>query len=144
MPASVNAQYRSIGIGGMFGSPTGVSVKKWMSKKVGIDFGAAWSLSKNPGAHLHGDLLMHRSDFDGMEEGGSYVYYGIGGRIKAAKDDPRAGVRFPIGFTFINSNEPIDTFVEIVPILDVLPRTRFAMNFSVGGRFYIRGNRNRY
>lgn len=87
---------------------------------------------------------MHRSDFDGMEEGGSYVYYGIGGRIKAAKDDPRAGVRFPIGFTFINSNEPIDTFVEIVPILDVLPRTRFAMNFSVGGRFYIRGNRNRY
>ncbi|MEM8485892.1 MAG: hypothetical protein AAF564_10110 [Bacteroidota bacterium] len=138
------AQYRSLGVGGMFGSPTGISLKKWFSRKTAYDAGVAWSLSKDPGIHLHSDLLIHRSDFDGMEEGRSYVYYGIGGRIKAAQDDPRAGVRIPIGFTFINPEEPIDTFIEIVPVLDILPRTRFAMNVSIGGRFYLAGNRSRY
>ena len=139
-----HAQYRSLGIGGMFGSPTGISLKQWFSRKTAYDAGVAWSLSKDPGVHLHGDFLIHRSDFDGMEEGRSYVYYGVGGRIKAAQDDPRAGVRIPIGFTFINPEEPIDTFIEIVPILDILPRTRFAMNVSVGGRFYLSGNRSRF
>ena len=138
------AQYRSLGIGGMFGSPTGISLKKWFSRKTAYDGGAAWSLSKNPGIHLHSDFLIHRSDFDGMEEGRSYVYYGVGGRIKAARDDPRAGIRLPIGFTFINPEEPIDTFIEVVPVLDILPRTRFAMNVSVGGRFYLGGKRKRY
>ena len=138
------AQYRSFGIGGMIGSPTGISVKKWLSRRSAYDLGIAWSLSKNPGMHLHGDFLVHRSDFDGTEAGRSYVYYGLGGRLKAAADDPRAGARFPLGFTFIDTREPFDTFIEIVPVLDILPRTRLALNVSVGGRLYLSGRSGRY
>ena len=138
------AQYRSLGIGGMFGSPTGITIKKWMSRKSAFDLGLAWSLSRDPGVHLHGDILYHTSDFDGMEEGVSYVYLGLGGRIKAAPDDPRAGVRIPIGVTYINGDEPIDAFFELVPVVDMLPRTRLALNVSVGGRIYLSGNRSRY
>ncbi len=141
---SANAQYRSLGIGGMFGSPTGISIKQWMSKRSAFDLGAAWSLSRNPGVHFHGDLLYHTSAVDGMEDGVSYVYLGIGGRMKAAPDDPRAGARFPLGVTYINPNEPVDAFFEIVPIMDILPRPRFAMNVSVGGRIYLSGNKSRY
>ena len=141
-PAS--GQYKSLGIGGMFGSPTALSVKQWITRTSAFDLGAGWSLSRNPGIHLHGDLLFHRDDVEGLERGTSYVYVGIGTRIKAAFDDPRAGIRFPLGFTFINQEEPMDAFIELVPIMDVLPRPKFAMNVSVGGRFYIAGNRRRY
>lgn len=142
MPAA--GQFRTLGVGGMIGSPTGFSIKQWTSRKSAIVLGAAWSMSRNPGIHLHGDILRHRSDFDGMQAGQSYVYYGVGGRLKAAIDDPRAGIRFPLGFTFIDQDEPIDAFVEIVPIMDILPESRFAMNVSVGGRFYLSGNRRRF
>ena len=138
------AQYRSLGIGGMIGSPTGITIKKWTSRKTAFDIGVAWSLSRNPGIHLHSDYLSHRSDLEGMEEGRSYAYYGIGGRLKAVADDPRAGARFPLGVTYIDAREPFDAFIEVVPILDILPSTRFALNVSLGGRFYLSGNRKRY
>ncbi len=142
MPAA--AQYRSLGIGGMIGSPTGISLKKWVSRRAAYDFGAAWSIGKNPGAHLHADYLLHRSDLEGLESGRSFAYYGIGGRLKLVDADPRAGARFPLGITYLNPEEPFDVFLEIVPIFDILPSTRFAMNISLGGRIYLSGNRNRY
>ncbi len=142
LPAS--AQFRSLGIGGMIGSPTGISIKKWMSRRTAYDLGAAWSITKHPGLHLHADYLIHRADMEGMEDGKSYAYFGIGGRLKAVESDPRAGARFPLGITYIDPREPFDAFLEIVPILDVLPETRFAMNLSLGGRLYLGGNRNRY
>ena len=138
------AQYRSLGIGGMIGSPTGISLKKWVSRRAAYDLGAAWSIGSNPGLHLHADYLLHRSDLEGLEQGRSYMYYGIGGRLKVVEADPRAGARFPIGITYINPEEPFDVFLEIVPIFDILPSTRFAMNISLGGRFYLSGNRNRF
>ena len=79
-----------------------------------------------------------------MQDGQSYVYYGLGGRLKAVEADPRAGVRLPLGITYINPQEPIDVFFEIVPILDILPETRLAMNIGLGGRFYLRGRSTRY
>ena len=138
------AQYRSLGIGGMIGSPTGISLKKWVSRKNAYDLGAAWSITKNPGLHLHADYLIHRADLEGMEDGRSYAYYGIGGRLKVVEDDPRAGVRFPFGITYLDPREPFDAFFEIAPVFDVLPATRFSLNLSLGGRLYLGGNRNRY
>ena len=140
----VKAQYTSLGIGGMIGSPTGITLKKWISGRNACDLGAAWSITRHPGLHVHGDFLMHRADLDGMEAGRSYAYYGIGGRLKAVADDPRVGARFPIGITYIDPREPFDAFFEIVPVLDILPETRFALNLSLGGRIYLRGGGERY
>lgn len=141
---SAKAQFRSLGIGGMIGSPTGISLKKWVSRRNAYDLGAAWSITKNPGFHLHADYLMHRADLEGMEDGRSYAYYGIGGRLKAVEDDPRVGARFPLGITYMDPREPFDAFFEIVPVFDILPATRFSLNLSLGGRLYLGGNRNRY
>lgn len=136
LPIETRAQQGAFGIGFMLGSPTGFSAKKWLSRHTAIDGGAAWSVGRNPGLHLHADYLIHRSDLEGLQEGRSYAYYGIGGRLKLDNDNPLLGVRIPFGVTYLFPDAPFDVFFEVVPVFDVLPRTRFDLNASLGGRFY--------
>lgn len=136
LPMPAAAQTGAFGIGVMLGSPTGISAKKWLSRRTAIDGGAAWSLGKNPGLHLHADYLVHRSDLEGLVDGRSYAYYGIGGRVKLENEDPLLGVRIPLGVTYLFPDAPFDAFFEVVPVFDVMPRTRFDLNLSVGMRFY--------
>ncbi len=134
MPAS--AQTGAFGIGVMLGSPTGISAKKWFSRRTALDGGAAWSLGKNPGLHLHADYLVHRWDLEGLVDGRAYAYYGIGGRVKLENEDPLLGVRIPFGVTYLFPDAPFDAFFEVVPVFDVMPGTRFDLNLSIGMRFY--------
>jgi len=62
-------------------------------------------------------------------------YYGIGARIKTL-DDVTLGVRVPLGLSYIFSDVPVDLFVELAPLLDLIPKTNFRINAAVGGRFY--------
>ena len=73
------------------------------------------------------------------------VYYGAGGRIKLKDDDnskersnsdTRVGIRIPIGVTYIFENKPLDLFIEVVPILDVVPETDLRLNAALGIRYY--------
>lgn len=130
---SSNNINKDFGLGAMLGEPTGVSVKVWTGNTTAIDVGAAWSLSgRNEALHLHSDLLFH-SWFPDTEN--LAFYYGIGGRIIFA-DEAKAGVRAPLGLTYVFDDIPFDLFVEAVPILDLTPDTDFAGNGAVGIRYY--------
>ena len=50
--------------------------------------------------------------------------------------DVTLGVRVPLGLAYIFSDEPIDIFLEIVPILDLLPQTDFTISAAIGGRYF--------
>ena len=71
------------------------------------------------------------------------VYCGIGGRVgfydgDGKHDDrTRAGVRVPLGVTYILADAPLDVFVEVVPMLDVAPRTALRWDAAAGVRFYL-------
>lgn len=124
---------KSLGLGAMLGEPTGVSVKVWIGNQSAFDIGAAWSLSgRNEALHLHADLLWH-SWFPDTEN--LAIYYGIGGRV-IFTEDAHAGVRIPLGLTYVFEEIPFDLFVEAVPILDLAPDTEFAGNGAVGIRYY--------
>ncbi|MEX0780563.1 MAG: hypothetical protein WD491_10155 [Balneolales bacterium] len=124
---------RDFGIGLMLGEPSGVTVKSWNSIRSAFDIGAAWSLSgRNESVHLHSDYLLHNWFPDTQGLG---FYYGVGGRV-IFSGDATAGVRVPIGLTYIFQNAPLDAFVEAVPIFDVTPNTEFAGNGAVGIRYY--------
>lgn len=124
---------KELGLGAMLGEPTGVSVKFWTGNTTAVDVGAAWSLSgRNEALHLHSDLLFH---YWFPETENLAFYYGIGGRIIFA-DEAKAGVRVPVGLTYVFDNVPFDLFVEAVPILDLTPDTDFAGNGAVGIRYY--------
>jgi len=138
MVLPVAAQSGAFGIGVMLGSPTGISAKKWLSRRTAFDAGAAWFLEDDPLLHLHADYLFHRSDLDGLVEGRSYAYYGIGGRIKLENEDPLFGVRIPFGVTYLFPDAPFDAFFELVPVFDLIPRTQIDLNASIGVRFYFK------
>lgn len=122
------------GIGVMLGEPTGISVKSWLTDNTAFDVGAAWSIAgQGEALHMHADYLRH-SWFPQNPQ--LAFYYGIGGRVLFA-DDAKAGVRAPLGLSYLFEELPFDLFMEAVPIIDVHPEVRLAGNGAVGIRYYI-------
>ena len=136
-----------LGIGIIIGEPTGISLKKWLDGSHAFDAAAAWSFSENESFQLHADYLFH--DFSLLSSGDMSgklpVYFGVGGRIKMKKEgkgrnekDVLFGVRVPFGISYLFANTPVDLFAEIVPVLDVVPDTKFDLNAAIGVRYYFR------
>lgn len=130
------------GIGMIVGSPTGLSVKKWLGNNA-IDGAAGWS---SDGFNIHADYLFHDSS---LTKGKAPIHFGIGGRIRFDdKDndngqdhdkhdgDTRLGLRIPIGINYLFAKHPFDIFAEIAPVLDLVPETDFSLDAGVGVRFY--------
>jgi hypothetical protein len=135
---TANAQNGNFGLGVIVGEPTGLSLKAWQTNRTALDFAAAWSFVEDGSVHLHGDILRHRYSAIEVEDRNLPFYYGIGARVKMAEDggDPRFGIRFPLGLDFLFNNDPLDLFVEAVPILDVSPESDVSLNASVGMRYW--------
>jgi len=133
------AQSSGFGLGFIVGEPTGLSAKAWQSKTRAFDFAAAWSFGGTDAFHLHSDYLLHRFGVIKVSKGQLPIYYGIGGRIlfhDSGDEDIEFGVRFPVGLDYLFTNDPIDIFFEIVPILDLVEETDFELNASLGARYW--------
>jgi len=46
------------------------------------------------------------------------------------------GLRIPVGLEYIFSGERVDIFLEIVPLLDLVPDTDFSLNGGIGVRYF--------
>lgn len=144
--ASAVMAEEGLGVGIIIGDPTGVTVKKWIGADRAIDGAAAWTLSGSGSLQLHGDYLLH--DFTllkpGPINGKLPVYFGLGGRVVLSDDshghhnDTVLGVRVPFGISYLMTRAPVEAFLEIVPILDVVPNTELNLNAAIGARFYFR------
>lgn len=124
------------GLGIIAGEPTGISAKMWMTQNTAVDAAAAWSFGNGEDAfHLHGDYLLHNTSLFDVDQGVLALHFGIGGRIKFA-NDTLVGVRVPVGLTYLFDNVPIDTFLEVVPILDLVNETDLNFNAAIGVRYF--------
>lgn len=132
---SLNAQNKDFGLGIMIGEPTGISMKYWTGTQNAVDAGIAWSFKRKASLHIHADYLWHSFDLIPVSKGRLPLHFGIGGRIKL-QEDADVGVRIPVGLTYIVSGFPLDIFIEIVPILDLIPKTDFEFNAALGARYY--------
>ena len=141
-----SARGEGFGVGIIAGNPTGVTVKKWLHDGHAIDGAAAWSFDDYDAFQLHADYLWHHPVpcFSEHVHGWLPFYYGVGGRIGFYEGnwrhhgETRAGVRIPLGVTYVCENAPLDAFVEVVPTLDVAPRTALRLGAAAGVRFYFR------
>lgn len=132
---NVYTQDKGFGVGVILGEPTGISLKNWLNKTNAIDAGISWTLYK-PALHLHVDYLWHSYNVFSTKER-IPLYYGIGGRLKFGnKDDARIGVRGVIGIDFFIRNTPLDIFIEIAPIFDLVPSTSVSGNGGLGIRYF--------
>ena len=146
LTASVVMAEEGLGVGVIVGEPTGITLKKWIGADRAIDGAAAWSLSGDNSLQLHADYLVH--DFGLLKPGNINgklpVYIGVGGRILLNDDrhdrhnDTVLGVRVPFGISYLMAKAPVEIFLEIVPILDVVPSTELDLNAAIGARFYFR------
>jgi len=129
------SQSRGFGLGIVLGEPTGLSAKLWTGSSNAFDFAAAWSFKGDGHLLLQADYVWHSFDLIRVSSGRLPLYYGIGGRVIFA-DDPLVGVRIPVGLNYQFATAPIDIFVEIVPILDLIPSTDFDLGGGLGVRFW--------
>lgn len=125
-----------LGLGVMFGEPTGLSGKLWTSARTAFDIGAAWSFQGKGHFHLHADYLIHNFRYFEVDKGSLPFYLGIGGRIRFHDEKNKIGVRFVAGLEYFMEEWPIAFFVEVAPILDLAPETEGDINGGLGIRFY--------
>jgi hypothetical protein len=130
-----HAQNRGFGIGIVLGEPTGLSGKYWLAQTTAIDGGLAWSFARESSMHIHADHLWHMFDALKTNDVEIPLYVGVGGRMKLAKD-ARLGVRIVGGINYLVYSVPLDLFLEIAPIMDLIPATNLAMNGGIGIRFF--------
>ena len=131
----IYSQDRGTGLGIIIGEPTGFSFKHWTSSTTAFDAAIAWSFINEGAFHIHVDYLLHSFRLIDVPEGKLPFYYGIGGRLKTS-DKTRLGVRVPLGLAYLFQTAPIDIFLEVVPILDFIPKTDFRINAALGARYY--------
>ena len=70
--------------------------------------------------HLHADYLFHVNNIFNATENIA-LYYGPGARLS---------------LVWIPRNAPIDVFLEVAPLLDIIPETDFNFNGGIGVRFF--------
>ena len=131
------SQNKGFGLGVILGEPTGVSAKSWMSSTTAIDAALAWSFVDKGALHIHADYLFHNFQLISLEGKSKLpVYYGIGARIKFGDDDTRLAVRIPVGIDYLFGDAPVDIFLEVVPMLELIPKTKFQFNAALGARYF--------
>ena len=133
----LRAQNRGTGLGVILGEPTGISFKHWVSGTTAIDAGLAWSFDADR-THFHMTYLIHAFDWiKSTDDFGSRLnfYYGVGGRA-ILENNSRAGGRGVLGLVYFFKGAPLDAFVEIAPIMDVVPETDFNLNGGIGMRYF--------
>ena len=133
--AGVGAQDRGFGLGVLLGEPTGVSFKQWLGGRSALSGAAAWSFGHDDSFHVHCDYLIHDFKLIPLEGHTMAFTYGIGARLKNAHD-VHVGVRIPVGVTYIFEDAPVDIFIELAPVFDLVPRTDLFFNGGIGVRYY--------
>jgi hypothetical protein len=156
MVGLASAKGGNFGLGIMIGEPTGLSAKIWLNQKSAVDFGLAWSMNGDGAAHLHGDYLMHYFKLIHVERGRLPLYYGIGARVLIygdrghyyyyengnyydryhRKNNIFFGLRIPVGLDYIFEGNNVDIFLEIAPVLDLIPSTDLDFNGGIGVRYF--------
>jgi hypothetical protein len=129
-----SAQSKGFGLGVIFGEPTGVSLKQWVSSQNAIDAGIAWSFKGDGYLHIHGDYLWHFPQAINSEQ--RFVpYAGIGGRL-GFSSDVVLGVRGVGGLAWWPKGVPLDVFAELAPVFDLAPSTDFDLMGGIGVRYF--------
>ena len=120
-------------VGIIIGEPTGISAKQNLGGNKAVAAAAGWSFSGEKSLSLHSDYLWFRNDVIKVEKGRLPLYYGVGARLKL-QDRSVIGARFPVGLQYFFQGGKFTCFLEIAPILDLLPNTEFGLNAAIGFR----------
>ncbi|MBA2538879.1 MAG: hypothetical protein H0V17_04525 [Deltaproteobacteria bacterium] len=153
---------KTFGLGLELGEPTGLNGKYFLSDSRALDFGLGWVYSHyyyGDGAHVYIDHLWHPASLVSTPSLELPFYIGVGlrfwnfeycervGNLDVCDRGSAFGVRVPIGLSFDFNNKPLDIFVQLVPVIDLLTgdfydrfddRSHFGIDGSVGFRLWFK------
>lgn len=144
---------KSFGLGLMLGAPAGLSAKYYLSSDTALDFGLGtyerWGdrYGRYGGLHAHMDFLWHPVDLVSTPAFELPLYFGLGGRLwdhnsyNNYASDTHLGVRAPFGILFDFNRVPLDVFIELALVIDIVyDHDRHGgfsdLNGAVGVRYY--------
>lgn len=137
------AQNRGLGIGAMLDSPTGITMKSWISEEIAIDGAVSFTISQGASSfYLHSDLLYHGHPINerlNVESGELRAYFGGGIRVlwNDGTLETVTAIRIPGGINYQIEDTPAETFFELVPTIDFSPFGRFSFAGAIGFRYYL-------
>lgn len=142
LPLFSFSQSTNFGIGIIIGSPTGVSGKYLLAQHSAIAVNAGWSFWRKVGFHITGDYQYLFPGVVKIEESvvlqSVVPYFAIGGsmRVKTDNDETEfhVGVRIGGGIEFLVRRFGI--FLELYPVVNLIPSTDFDFEGGLGCRFY--------
>lgn len=138
-PSDTTEDYAGkFGLGIIIGEPTGLSAKLWLNDRMAVDAAAGWSLHDDSDFYLHSDFLYHKFDLIPVSSGRMPFYFGAGGfvRFRDEDRDNQAGIRVPVGVSYMFEKTPVDIFAEFAPGIDLTPSTRCDFTGGIGMRFW--------
>ena len=126
------------GVGAILGAPTGLSLKYWYTDSAAIDGALAWHFGDDDRFQIHADHLWHVT-IPGLTipDGRMPLYFGLGLRVLAG-DHSEAGVRIPLGLSYLLDKAPVEFFAEIAPVVEFAPDTAGDVEGGVGIRYYFK------
>ncbi len=138
MNANQGSMAGKLGVGVIFGDPTGASAKLWLDNRLAVDGAVGWSPYDHTDLYVHSDLLWHDFDLLKVPQGRLPVYFGVGALVRFRSDhfDNQVGVRAPIGVSYMFDNIPVDVFAEIAAAVLVAPSIRGNITGGVGIRYW--------
>jgi len=130
-----------IGVGINLGLPTGLSAAWRKEARWHVSGAAAWNISARAfEVHANYNRTLVQIVDDNAPNMTFPLTAGIGGtfqtRTSVGNATPIAGIRFPIALMVMPEDFPVDGFVELAPVLELYPGSRFAMDAAVGARVY--------
>ena len=125
---------QDLGVGVALGQPMGASAKYWMSSTTAIDGFAGYHFNNN--FDLHADYLWHSFSSFSVSQGRLPFYLGLGGRVNLG-DDSHFGMRLPLGLSYLFPTDPIEAFVEIAPVVKLIPDVGADVDGMIGLRVYL-------
>ena len=139
LPLATGAQ--GLGVGTSLGEPTGVALAWRPTDSSTIAGVAGWSINRRH-IHLHTDYLftLYRLKLDPQMDFLLEFFLGLGGSIDLGNgggNRPSVGARIPSGVYLTFGDTPVDLFLELVPVMGLVPDTVLYFDGALGFRIWL-------
>jgi hypothetical protein len=139
------------GLGLELGAPSGLNGKYFLSDDRALNFGIGWIYDRyyyndRSGVHLYLDYMFHPFLLTKNPTFQLPFFIGVGGRIwdfddRVDRVDDHGyalGVRMPVGVTFDFNKVPMDIFVQLTLVADILVHYHDDLGLHLEGSFGVR------
>lgn len=123
-----------IGAGIILGNPTGVTAKLWRNKTEALDAGMGFSEE----LALYADYLWHGWNILPQPSKGKLpAYIGVGLQVRTFSPN-QYGIRAVAGIAYWLPHNPIEIFLELVPVFRLSPDSAIGSYGGIGLRYYFK------